>query len=93
MTMSKNVVEPEGPQMSSQYAAYAFHAGYARLHARTSIDTPTRQGMARTRGCTHTQICNIYCFSPATMIRERCSVLHYTYVVCHVFDILLGVSR
>ena len=25
--MSKNVVEPEGAQMTSQYGAYAFHAG------------------------------------------------------------------
>ena len=25
--MSKNVVEPEGPQMTSQYGAYEFHAG------------------------------------------------------------------
>jgi hypothetical protein len=25
--MSKNVVEPEGPQMTSQYGAYTLHAG------------------------------------------------------------------
>ena len=25
--MSKNVVEPEGPQMTSQYGAYALHTG------------------------------------------------------------------
>jgi hypothetical protein len=25
--MSKYVVEPEGPQMTSQYGAYEFHAG------------------------------------------------------------------
>ena len=25
--MSKNVVETEGPQMTSQYGSYAFHAG------------------------------------------------------------------
>jgi hypothetical protein len=30
--MSKNVVETEGPQMTSQYGAYALHAGKARLH-------------------------------------------------------------
>ena len=30
----KNVVEPEGPDMTSQYGAYAFHAGKARQHAR-----------------------------------------------------------
>ena len=26
-TTSKNVIEPEGPQMTSQYGAYALHAG------------------------------------------------------------------
>ena len=31
--MSKNVVELEGPQMTSQYGAYGLHAGLARLHA------------------------------------------------------------
>ena len=25
--MSKNMVEPEGPQMTSQYGAYELHAG------------------------------------------------------------------
>ena len=25
--MSKNMVEPEGPQMTSQYGAYALHSG------------------------------------------------------------------
>jgi hypothetical protein len=29
------MVEPEGPQMMSQYVAYKLHAGYARLHACT----------------------------------------------------------
>ena len=42
--MSKNVVETEGPQMTSQYGSYALHAGKARLHPRTSMDTPTRSG-------------------------------------------------
>jgi hypothetical protein len=31
--MSKNVVENEGPQMTSQYGAYAMNAELARLHA------------------------------------------------------------
>ena len=31
---SKNWVETEGPQMTSQYEAHALHAGLARLHAR-----------------------------------------------------------
>jgi hypothetical protein len=31
-----------------------------------------------------TQICNIYCFSTATVIRERASMLRYTYISCFV---------
>jgi hypothetical protein len=40
--MSKNVVEPEGQQFTSQCGAYALHAGWARLYARMRIHTPTR---------------------------------------------------
>jgi hypothetical protein len=43
----------------------------------TCTHTPTRLG---TR--THTQICNIYCFSTAAMIRERASLLRYRYTLC-----------
>jgi hypothetical protein len=46
---------------------------------------PTRPGTrtnARAYTHTHTQICNIYCFSTAVMIRERVSMLRYTYVSC-----------
>jgi hypothetical protein len=39
--MSKNVVETEGPQMTSQYGAYALHAGLARLRALKRMHTPT----------------------------------------------------
>jgi hypothetical protein len=74
--LSKNVVVPERPQMASQYGAYELHAGYARLH------TQTRSG---TR--THTQICNTYCFSTATMIRVRASLVRYTYIACLCFPI------
>jgi hypothetical protein len=55
--MSKNTVETEGPQMTSQYGAYALRAGLARLYARTHMHTPTRQGThmnARTRKHAHT---------------------------------------
>jgi hypothetical protein len=41
---------------------------------------------ARTRASTHTQICNIYCLSTETMIRERASMLRYTYIVYLVND-------
>jgi hypothetical protein len=32
--MSKNIVETNEPQMTSQYGAYALRAGFARLYAR-----------------------------------------------------------
>ena len=47
--MSKNVVETEGPQMTSQHGAYALRAGLARLYARMSMHTLTRPGTQ----CTH----------------------------------------
>ena len=55
--MSKNVVETEGPQMTSQYGAYALRAGLARLYARMRMHMPTRPGThmhAHTRKHTHT---------------------------------------
>jgi hypothetical protein len=45
--MSKNVVGPEGPQMTSQYGAYALRAGLARLYALMLL--------ARVPTCTHAQ--------------------------------------
>ena len=39
--MSKNVVETEGPQMTSQYGEYALRAGLARLYARMRMHTQT----------------------------------------------------
>jgi hypothetical protein len=37
--MSKNEVEIEGPQMTSQYGAYALHAEKANLNSRTPMYT------------------------------------------------------
>jgi hypothetical protein len=42
--MSKNVVETEEPQMTSQYGAYPLHSGLSRLHALMRVHTPTRPG-------------------------------------------------
>jgi hypothetical protein len=47
--MSKNVVQPERPQITSQYGAYTLHARLARLHAPTLMYTPARPVHARTR--------------------------------------------
>jgi hypothetical protein len=53
------------------------------LHACTRMHTP---------GCAYTHICNIYCFSSATIIFERASMLRYAYIAC-VFVMLLYVAR
>ena len=66
--------------MTSQYGAYALRAGLERLHTLTSMHTPTRPPgypQARTHARTQRPISNIYCFSTATMICERASVLPY----------------
>jgi hypothetical protein len=42
--MLKNVVETKGPQMMTQYGAYALRAGFARLHACMRMHTPMCPG-------------------------------------------------
>ena len=37
--MSQNMVEPEGPQMTSQCGPYELHTGQASLHARMGMHT------------------------------------------------------
>ena len=64
--MSKNAVEPEGPQVTSQCNACLISKATCS-HARS-----------------YTQICSIYCFTTATVIRERASVLRNTYIACLV---------
>jgi hypothetical protein len=41
-----------------------------------------------TRKHSHTHICSTDCFSTATVIRERASVLRSTYIACLVFSFL-----
>ena len=54
--MSKNIVKTEGPQMMSQYGAYALRAGLAGLHALMRMHTPTRLGThMRARASMHAQ--------------------------------------
>ena len=40
--MSKNVVEPEEPQMTSQYGTHALHTGQGKLHERKRMYRTTR---------------------------------------------------
>jgi hypothetical protein len=85
--MSKNMVQTEMPQMTSQYGVYALHAGLAELYARMRVHTPSRLDThihTRAHARTHKVISNTYCFSTATTIRERASVLCYTHIACLV---------
>ena len=76
--MSKNTVETDGPQMTSQRGAYALYAGLASLHARMRMRTHPQRPLN-----------NTYCFSAARMIRERASVLRHTYIAPRVLAYFL----
>jgi hypothetical protein len=84
--MSKNAVETEGPQMTSQYGEYALRAGLARLHACRRTHTPTRPGThmhARTHKHAYTDRNEILiAFPQQQWFRERASLLRYTYIAC-----------
>jgi hypothetical protein len=43
--ISKNKVETEGSQMTSQYGSYELNAGLARLHARAHAHARTHTNM------------------------------------------------
>ena len=73
--MPKNMVENERPQMTSQYGAYAFDAGLARLHVHARAHAP---GYPHAR--THRRISNTYSFSTATVVtRTRLDVTLYVH--------------
>jgi hypothetical protein len=66
--------------MTSQYGEYAFRDG---LEGYMHVRAYTRQlawVATCTHACTHKPISNDYCFSTETIIRERASVLRYTYI-------------
>jgi hypothetical protein len=86
--MSKNAVDTEDPQMTSQSGAYALRAGLAILYAHMRIHTsmrPRTQMHARTRKHEHTDQSVILTASPQQQwIRERALVLPYTHIACLV---------
>jgi hypothetical protein len=84
--MSENMAEAEGSQLTSQYGAYAFHAGLPWLHARTRMHTPMRP-VTHMHARTYRPISNNYGFSTATTIRESVSKLRYTYIASLVIFI------
>jgi hypothetical protein len=65
----------------------ALQAGLARLHALTRM--PTRPGThmyARTRKHAHTdQYVILFAFPQQQWLRERASMIRYTYIACLVF--------
>jgi hypothetical protein len=67
--MSKNMVEPERPQMAIWWcvACWFNKATHAQAHARAYA--PTRARMyALTDVQAYREICNSYCFSMATVV-------------------------
>jgi hypothetical protein len=91
--MTKNVVEAERPQMTSQNGAYALRAGLARLYACMRMHTPTRPGThmhARTHALRkHTdQYVILIAFSQQQWFREHASMLRYTYIACLFNNVL-----
>jgi hypothetical protein len=83
--MSKNVVETEGPQMTSHHGTYALRAGLARLYARAHAHTV---GYLHARKHAHTDQSVILIALPQQQwFRERASVLRYMYTACFVWNI------
>jgi hypothetical protein len=70
--MSKNVVETKGPQMTSQHGADALRAGLAMLLARMRKHAYTDQYVI------------VIAFPHQQWLRERASMLRYTYIACLV---------
>ena len=87
--MSKSVMEPEGPQMTSQHDSRALHARYARLHARTRMHTPThpdshtRHAITRARTHTRAHIFTLIAFpwQPSFANAPQCYVMRTSLVL------------
>jgi hypothetical protein len=79
--VSKNVVEPEGLQMTSQYGTYPLHAGLERRYIliRTHMPTPPDTHM-HARKHTHKYVILI-AFTTATMV-SRTRLIVTLYVHC-----------
>jgi hypothetical protein len=78
--MSKNVMETEGPQMTSQYGAYALRAGLPCTRPRVRVPTSTQAPASM-----HTyKYVILIAFPQQQWFRERASLLRNTYIVCLV---------
>ena len=91
--MSKNMVEPERPQMTiwRRVACWSSKATCGQIHARACVPTHTQTHahvLIHTRARTYREICNIYCFSTATILFEGALLLLNKYIAC--LDYMVG---
>jgi hypothetical protein len=86
--MSKNVMEPERPQMTTwrRVACWISEATRAQVHTCACILTPTHaRACTRPRARTCAQKYSILIAFPRQQwLRERGSMLRYTYIACLV---------
>ena len=73
--MSNNFEESERPQITIQRRATCWISKNTSAQAYACAHAPTP---------THTQICNTYCFTMATMTRDHAPLLRHTYIACLV---------
>jgi hypothetical protein len=74
----------EGPQMTSQYGAYALRAGLPKLYARMRMHSPKRPGIhmhTRTGKHAHTDQ-YVICIAFPQQSFVNAPVLPYTYIAC-----------
>ena len=81
--LSKNMMQPEKPQITLQYGAYEFHATQTKLHARTCRHTPKRQG-PRTHAYTQKYVL-IIAFPRQQWSRTRLIVTFYVHCLSCVY--------
>jgi hypothetical protein len=80
--MSKNMVEPEGPQVS-HIMVHTSCMLDEHMHAQACIRPRT---LAYAHTCSQIQTCSTYCFSMATVIGERaCFTLYIHWSVLFYF--------
>ena len=97
--MSKNVVQPEGPQMTSQYGAYELRAGIARLYALCAFTRPRVRVLTRTHARTRKhaltdQYVILIAFPQQQLFRERaCVTLYLHCLYCYRLYCLMMACR
>ena len=91
-TKSKNLVEPERPQRTIKYDAYALHGGHVRLHAGTRMYKPKRPGTHThpTHARTHAQENMNTVFPRQQWFHELALKLRFTYIASFVVAVLGG---